>query len=241
VSGALRGGIIAAGDGARLRAAGFSMPKPLVPVGGTPLLGHVAGNFLAAGIRAVTAIVNEDGRACAEFLCRAFPELDVRCIVKTTASSLESFFEVAADPAPGRMLISTVDAVCRPDEFARFVAAAAARPGAATVLGVTALVADEKPLWVDVADGGRVTRVGGSTGRLVTAGYYLVPERVRRMTRPAHLGRLRDFLGWLVAEGEPVYAEGIDAVVDVDRPEDIALAERLARERRTVRAAEVNG
>src|SRR5207245_2545304 len=42
------GGIIAAGDGSRLRAAGFAMPKPLVPVAGVPLIEWVIGNFVAA-------------------------------------------------------------------------------------------------------------------------------------------------------------------------------------------------
>ncbi|MFQ5962414.1 MAG: NTP transferase domain-containing protein, partial [Candidatus Methylomirabilales bacterium] len=45
-----RGGIIAAGAGVRLRQAGWTMPKPLVPVAGMPLIEHVIRNFLAAGI-----------------------------------------------------------------------------------------------------------------------------------------------------------------------------------------------
>ncbi|MBI1846216.1 MAG: NTP transferase domain-containing protein, partial [Candidatus Rokubacteria bacterium] len=104
MSAPLRGGIIAAGDGLRLRAAGYAMPKPLVPVAGEPLIARVIDNFVAAGIRALTVIVNEDGRACRDVLAVRFPDLDCRCIVKTTRSSLESFFEVAGDPAPGRML-----------------------------------------------------------------------------------------------------------------------------------------
>ena len=224
----LRGGIIAAGEGRRLRASGFAMPKPLVPVAGAPLLAHVVANFRAAGIGAITAIVNEDSRECATFLERSAPDLDVRCIVKTTRSSLESFFEVAGDPAPGPMLISTVDAVCSPRDFAGFAAAAAARPRESVVLAVTPFVADEAPLWVDLGRDGRITALGGARGAFVTAGFYLVPERLRRMTPPAHLGRLREFLGWLVQTGEVVYGEVIATVVDVDRSEDVALAEALA-------------
>jgi hypothetical protein len=40
--------------------------------------------------------------------------------------------------------------------------------------------------------------------------------------------RLRDFLRWLVRSGEPVYGEIIEQVIDVDRAEDVALAETLA-------------
>jgi hypothetical protein len=51
---------------------------------------------------------------------------------------------------------------------------------------------------------------------------------VRALRPPAELGRLRDFLAWLVRTGAPVYGEVIERVVDVDRPDDIALAETLA-------------
>jgi hypothetical protein len=56
---------------------------------------------------------------------------------------------------------------------------------------------------------------------------YVVTERVRTATPPS-LARLRDFLAWLVEQGEPVYAETIETVVDVDRAADVALAEALA-------------
>jgi NDP-sugar pyrophosphorylase family protein len=233
--GPLRGGIIAAGDGSRLRAAGYALPKPLVPVAGKPLLRHVVENFHAAGIRSLTVIVNEDGRACLDVLDGWAAEIEVRWIVKTTASSLESFFEVVSDPAPGRMLVSTVDALCRAEDFTSFASAASSRPADATVLGVTPLVADEKPLWVSLGKDARIERLGGERGELVTAGFYLVPERVRRMARPAHLDRLRDFLAWLVGAGEPVYGEVVERVVDVDRREDIELAETLARSARASR------
>ena len=60
----LRGGIIAAGEGSRLRASGFAMPKPLVTVAGVPLIESVITNFLAVGVTSLVIIVNDDGRAC---------------------------------------------------------------------------------------------------------------------------------------------------------------------------------
>jgi len=227
----LGGGIIAAGEGSRLRGAGFAAPKPLVSVAGVPLIASVIGNFVAAGITSLRIIVNEREQDCADFVRSRFPAIDAEIIVKTTASSLESFREVAGAEAGGRMLVSTVDAWCREADFVRFVRSACRRPFEATVLAVTPLVADEKPLWVDVNDDGRVTALGGSSGRLVTAGMYLVSSRVRRTPPPPGLGRLRDYLGWLHRSGEPIYAEVVDTVVDVDRAEDVALAEALAAER----------
>ena len=97
------------------------------------------------------------------------------------------------------------------------------------MLALTPLVADERPLWVRVDATGRVTELGGASGDLVTAGIYLVPAHVRRLAAVATASRLREFLSALVASGEPVYGVVLPAVVDVDRPEDVALAEALAK------------
>jgi NDP-sugar pyrophosphorylase family protein len=222
----MKGGIIAAGEGSRLRAGGYAMPKALVPVGGVPLIEAVIGNFRAAGIDSLVVIVNEQSRACEAFVRERFPTLDVELIVKTTASSLESFLEVSRRLGPGPALVSTVDAWCRPADFRRFVEAGRRRLPHGSVLGVTPLVADEKPLLATVDAAGRITRLGEGAGPMVTAGFYLLSAAARAETPPPGLGRLREYLGWLV-ERQPLYAEVIDTVVDVDRPGDVALAEKI--------------
>jgi NDP-sugar pyrophosphorylase family protein len=224
----LRGGIIAAGHGSRLRASGLGPPKALVPVAGAPLIEWVIRNFVAVGITAPVIIVNDEGRACEAFLRSRFPTLDADVIVKTTGSSLESFGEVARRLRGGRALISTVDAWCPQSDFVDFVHRALRHPADVSVLGATALVADEAPLWVTVDGSGRVQTVGGSSGSLVTAGLYLLSDAALGASPPP-LGRLREFLAWLVEEGYPVYAETMATVVDVDRACDVALVETLAR------------
>ena len=203
------------------------MPKALVPVSGVPLLERALSNLLAAGVTAPVVIVNESARECVDWARARFPHVEIEFIVKTTPSSFESFREVSRRLRHGRALISTVDAWCRAEDFVRFVDAAGRHPESASVLAVTPFVADESPLWVDADSDGRVRRLGQPSG-LVTAGIYMVSERVRTMAAPAH-DRLRDYLAWLVEGGEPLYAEAIDTVVDVDRASDVALAERLER------------
>jgi len=197
----IRGGIIAAGAGSRLRADGWHVPKPLVEVAGLPLIGAVLRNFTTAGITAITIIVNQEERDCVQWVRERYPDLEVDFIVKTTASSLESFQEVTARGPDGPMLVSTVDAWCAAEDFARFAGQAAARPDEATVLAVTPLVDDEKPLWVTLGAGGRVDAIG----------------------EPG------EYLEWLHGSGEPLYGEIIETVVDVDRGLDVAAAEALAR------------
>jgi NDP-sugar pyrophosphorylase family protein len=224
------GGIIAAGEGRRLREAGFTVPKPLVPVAGIPLIDGVVRNFLAADIATLMVIVNEDEADFVEGLAVRFAAVDFRFIVRTTASSLESFSRVLDAAPPGPILVSTVDAWCRPADFVAFTQAARRRPADATVLAVTPLVADESPLWATLDADGRIRSLGGTSGNVVTAGIYLVPERVRALAPPPGLGRLREFLAWLVRRGEMVYGETIERVVDVDRLADVTLAESMSRQ-----------
>lgn len=225
---ALAGGIIAAGEGSRLRRDGFTVAKPLVPVAGVPLIGGVIRNFVAAGICSLRIIVNEEETDCIDWVRSRFPGLATDFIVRTTASSLESFVAVAGAVTPDPILISTVDAWCAETDFVRFVEAARRRPPESTVLAVTPLVADEKPLRVELDNAGRVTSIGAGGGGLVTAGLYLVSPHVRETTPLPGLGRLREYLTWLWRSGEPLYGEVIETVVDVDRAEDVALAEALA-------------
>jgi NDP-sugar pyrophosphorylase family protein len=228
VSATFAGAIIAAGEGSRLRQGGFAMPKPMVPIAGVPLIESAIRNLRSARVGPLAIIVNEQERECVDWVRARFPELDIEFIVKTTPSSLESFREVIRRQPGGRMLVTTVDAWCVEADFVRFVQAAARRPMDATVLAVTPLIADEKPLRVVIAPDGRIKEIGGAAGELVTAGMYLVPESVRTLTPPAGLARLRDFLQWLARSGAPLYGETIEQVVDVDRADDVALAETLA-------------
>ncbi|WP_337287652.1 NTP transferase domain-containing protein [Candidatus Methylomirabilis sp.] len=226
----ITGGIIAAGEGSRLKRDGLRMPKSMVPVADIPLIERVVGNFVKAGITQLQIIFNEDDRECATFVRERFPNLDIQCIVKTTCSSYESFWEVGRRSGPGRVLMSTVDWICPEPAFHRFVDQAISCRQASVVLAVTPFVADEKPLWVNLDPSGRVTAIGGASGDVVTAGLYLVSGAIfSKAPHPSTLGRLRDFLTWLVAEGEPVYGVVIDKVVDVDRAEDLQLAETLLR------------
>lgn len=235
----LKGGIIAAGEGSRLKRDGLRMPKPMVPIAGVPLIERVVSNFVNVGITQLWIIFNEGDRECATFIQERFPDLDIRCIVKTTRSSYESFWEVGRQSGPGPILMSTVDWICPESAFRRFVDQALrqgsgqARPchQVSAVLAVTPFVADEKPLWVTLDSSGRVTAVGGSSGNVVTAGLYLVSGSVfAQAPHPSSLGRLRDFLAWMVDHGIPAYGVVIDQVIDVDRAEDLQLAETIVKD-----------
>jgi NDP-sugar pyrophosphorylase family protein len=221
---ALRGGIIAAGHGTRLRADGYRVSKPMTPVGGQPLIGHALDRFRAVGISGATVIVNEGSDDCRRWLSDHGQGLDLDLIIRTTASSYVSFQLVAARLAGAPAIITTVDSVMPADAFQHFVDSAARLPNDAFVLGLTGHVDDENPLWATLDEDGRIQQLGGDQGKYVTAGLYWLPAD-RGKEPAARLERLRDYLKWLVDGGRPVYGIVLPLVFDIDRAHDVEAAE----------------
>jgi hypothetical protein len=86
-------------------------------------------------------------------------------------------------------------------------------------------VDEENPLWAThEAATGEIRRLGGPAGTHVTAGLYWLPSR-RPAAPSGRFARLRDYLGWLVAEHPPVRGIVLSRVFDIDRARDIAAAE----------------
>jgi len=204
------------------------MAKPLVPVEGVPLIEHVIGNLLAAGVDNLAIIFNAREEDCARFVRSRFPAASIEILVKTTASSYESLREITAMLPPGPALVSTVDGWCSRADFVEFARKADETPDEQTVLAVTPFVSDEKPLWVRLDADGRIRRIGGGSGDAVTAGIYRFSQRARELAAPATVGRLREYLAWLLEQGEIVRGISIETVVDVDRAADVAFAAELS-------------
>lgn len=224
----LQGGIIAAGQGSRLRADGYSVSKPMVRVAGRPLIDHALVRFRAAGIRRLTVIINDTSDDCRNWLDRNGGDFDLDLIVRTTPSSYASFQLVADRLAPAPAIVTTIDGVMPTADFCAFVKAAAGYPEGAMVLGLTGCSHDENPLWatLDAADG-RIRKLGGGGGSHVTAGLYVF--KGRRPTKPAKgFARLRDYLSWLVLAGHPVHGIVLPQVFDIDRRLDVEAAERAS-------------
>jgi NDP-sugar pyrophosphorylase family protein len=222
---AIRGGIIAAGEGSRLRADGFRVSKPMVQVGGRPLIDHALDRFRATGIRKVTVVINEASDDCRQWLAGHAGDFDLDTIVRSTPSSYATFRLVADRLVDGPAVVTTVDAILPVDQFRIFVTSASRFPDDAVVLGVTGHVDDENPLWVTLdASNGRIRRIGGSNGSHVTAGLYWLPAK-RPAAPAADFARLRDYLGALVAGGQSVYGIALPCVFDIDRARDVAAAE----------------
>ena len=222
----MKAGVIAAGTGERLLAAGIATPKPLVTVAGKALVDHVLDAVAGAGIDAAACIFNAEPPANAvEAHCRArrgAPHLTI--VRRSTPSSMESLFTLAPHLRDDRFLLLTVDAVFPPAVLRDFLAAAARLPTADVVLAVTDHIDDEKPLYCALD--------GAAGSRWITAGFYVFAPRVFAeiaAARAARFTALRQFLAHLLTRGYALYGAPIGKTVDVDRPQDIAVAEAFAR------------
>ncbi|MGA7389420.1 MAG: NTP transferase domain-containing protein [Pseudolabrys sp.] len=221
----LQGGIIAAGVGSRLRADGYRVSKPMVPVAGRPLIDLALDRFRAVGIRRLTIIINDRSDDCRQWLSDHGRDFDLDIIVRATPSSYASFQLVVDRLARAPAVITTIDAIMPVNDFLTFVKSATGFTKDAVVLGLTDYVDDENPLWatLDAADG-HIRQLGGNVGTHVTAGLYWLPAQ--RPAEPAiGFARLRDYLGWLVAEHQPVCGIVLPRVFDIDRARDIVAAE----------------
>jgi len=229
-------GIIAAGEGSRLRAGGILTPKPLVPVGGVPIIERLLRSLHRCGIASVRIIINEESAAVREHVEGLRLPIPVAFVVKSTPGSMHSFFELA--PHLGgreRFLLTTVDSVFDEGDLRALIGTASEVSSADRspdgFLAVTDHVDDENPLYVDADAGGRIASFSKTErARWITGGLYALSPRVFDEIGPARalgISRLRNFLAHLVARGYDLRIFPFSTIIDVDRPGDIRAAERL--------------
>ena len=117
----MKAGIIAAGEGTRLRADGISVPKPLVQVNGVPLIERLLNSFHSNNITEVVCIVNESSIEVKKFVEGKSFKIPVQFIVKSTPSSMHSLFELSQFLVDDRFLLTTVDSIFQDHEFSHFL------------------------------------------------------------------------------------------------------------------------
>lgn len=231
----VKAALIAAGRGERLRHGGISTPKPLVPIAGIPLIERVIAAATEVGVTRVAAILNANSDADAvEAHCRrTFVHLDLQIMRRTTPSSMESLFALA--PLLGEpFLLLTVDAIFGPTVLPSLLEAWRIRSNLDGVLAVHNYIDDEKPLRVRIDESSRIRAFGADAGDspLITAGLYMLTPRIFSeipAARAARYTALREFLAHLCAHDYSLLAVPVAKTIDVDRPEDIAIAEQFVR------------
>lgn len=233
--------IIAAGEGSRLSQEGIALPKPLVRIGGEPMVDRLVRIFNENGAEEICIIVNRlhpQTEAHVRQLAARSEGAPIRLAVRTTPSSMHSFYELSPWLADAPFCLTTVDTIFREDEFARFIEAFR-QNDADGLMGVTDYVDDEKPLYVAADSALRITGFHDQNegDRYVSGGIYaLHPSALATLRRCMAQGqsRMRNFQRALVQDGLRLQAWPFSKVLDVDHAGDIAKAEQFLNETESV-------
>ena len=210
--------IIAAGEGSRLAQEGVQKPKPLVELNGEPMVERLMRIFERCNAESISIIVNEHMTQVREFLDTLHLDVPLNIVVKTTPSSMHSFWELSKVMQPGKFCLTTVDTIFREPDFARYIAAFEADKVHDGLWAVTPYVDDEKPLYVEVPDESTM-RITAFTDK---PGFAVLDRCIEQ-----GISRMRNFQRALIEAGFNLKAYSIDKIVDVDHASDIATAQQF--------------
>ena len=231
--------IIAAGDGSRLAQEGVTEPKPLVKVRGERLINRLIRIFMGNNATEIVVICNEQMSDVASHLkmiqdkgLNGLP-VPLRFVVKSTPSSMHSFYELRNFLRDDPFILTTVDTIFDESEFHDYVLSFQNKiaQGTDALMGVTDYIDDEKPLYVDVDN---VMCINGyydtpqADSRFISAGIYgLTAPSLDILEACIEKGesRMRNFQRALVAAGLQIEAYPLTKVFDIDHIDDIRKAD----------------
>ena len=228
--------IIAAGEGSRLAQEGVAKPKPLVELSGEPMIGRLISIFLRCNAESISIIVNEYMTEVREYLESLKLPVPLNLVVKTTPSSMHSFYELSRVMKPGKFCLTTVDTIFREPDFARYIAAFEADTENDGMMAVTPFIDDAKPLYVETDDQMNIVAFRDAAwdgAKYVSGGIYALNEKSFGVVKECidnGVSRMRNFQRALVSSGLKLKAYSIDKIIDVDHAEDIATAQKFISE-----------
>ena len=225
--------IIAAGEGSRLAQEGVAKPKPLVDICGEPMIGRLINLFCRCNAESISIIVNEQMTEVREYIESLSLDIPLNLVVKTTPSSMHSFFELSRVIPKGRFCLTTVDTIFREQDFRPYIEAMEADERYDGMMAVTDYIDDEKPLYVQTDDDLNITafrdeRYDGA--KYSSGGIYALNEKaidVLADCMERGVARMRNFQRALVDAGLRLKAYPMGKILDVDHAGDIEKAENF--------------
>jgi len=226
--------IIAAGEGSRLVQENVKIPKPLVEIKGKPLIGRLIAVFCRNNAKSINVIVNEEMAEVQEYLQSLSLNISFHVLVKSTPSSMHSFYELSRYLPQAQFCLTTVDTVFNEDEFSAFINAFEADTENDGLMAVTDYIDDEKPLYVSVNE--QTFGIEGfldspvNDEKYISGGIYcLTPKAIDTLNKCMKNGmaRMRNYQRQLICDGLKLKAYPFTKIIDVDHIGDIAKAEEL--------------
>ena len=223
--------IIAAGEGSRLAQEGIDKPKPLVELNGEPMIMRLMNIFKRCHAESISVIINDFMPEVRAFLDNVVLDVPLNVVVKSTPSSMHSFWELSKVIKPGKFCLTTVDTIFREDDFARYIAAFEDDDRHDGLWAVTPFIDDEKPLYVDVNRNMSIKAFCDEHfdgAKYVSGGVYAMTDKAFPILNDCiekGISRMRNFQRALIAAGMKLKAYSIDKIIDVDHASDIDVAQ----------------
>lgn len=227
--------IIAAGEGSRLAQEGVKWPKPLVRLNGVALIDRLIDVFLRNNASSINIIVNEQMTEVQEHLKGLTLPVPFHLLIKSTPSSMHSFYELSRIWKGEEICLTTVDTIFREEEFGGYIQAFQQTKSLDGLMAVTDYIDDEKPLYVQTNAQLDITNFldqAGNDCRYISGGIYCLRRKAIDVLEKAlneGMSRMRNYQRQLIAEGLQVKAYPFSKIIDVDHAEDIAKAEAFVK------------
>jgi NDP-sugar pyrophosphorylase family protein len=221
--------ILAAGEGSRLAQEGVELPKPLVRVNGEAMIDRLIRIFKLNGAESIYIITNNLTSLTEEHLLQ-LQAMDERIhlIVKTTPSSMHSFYELRKLMGNGKFCLTTVDTIFREDEFEQYIHAWS-QSEEDGLMAVTDYIDDEKPIYIATSNDLTTTGffdnepqhfISGGIYGLNASSYPIIDKCIAEGQ-----SRMRNFQRQLIKDGLRLKAYPFSKILDVDHACDIEKAE----------------
>lgn len=225
--------IIAAGEGSRLAQEGVAKPKPLVEINGEPMIGRLINLFRRCNAESISIIVNEQMKEVRAYLESLSLDIPLNLVVKSTPSSMHSFYELSRVMPSGRFCLTTVDTIFREEDFREYISTMEAATECDGMMAVTGFIDDEKPLYVETNDRLDITAFRDEAyegAKYISGGIYALNDKavgVLETCIEKGIARMRNYQRALVEAGLHLKAYPLGKILDVDHADDIEKAENF--------------
>ena len=227
--------IIAAGEGSRLAQEGVKWPKPLVRLNGVALIDRLIDVFLKNNATSISIIVNEEMAEVQDYLKALRLPIPFYLLVKSTPSSMHSFYELSHYLDGDKICLTTVDTIFKEEEFSGYIQQFIQEDKLDGLMAVTDFIDDEKPLYVETDNELYIRNFldqADGDCRYISGGIYCLRRPALGVLNNAisqGMSRMRNYQRQLIVEGLRLKAYPFSKIIDVDHADDILKAESFLK------------
>ncbi|MEZ5001775.1 MAG: sugar phosphate nucleotidyltransferase [Chitinophagales bacterium] len=106
-----------AGAGTKLRPHTYTQPKPLIPVAGKPILGHIMDQLISVGVNDFVFVIGYLGEKIKSFVAKSYPNIHAEYVVQNTRKGLGHAIWLTKDiiPLNEEVIIALGDTIIEAD------------------------------------------------------------------------------------------------------------------------------